>query len=85
MLKFGFTVRFLSRLLSSVMAVSACTKSLRHVWEGPCWEGMWLLDPRDVFGMRSVWTVPKMYGPYGELFFFIRKEEPTIYEKVVGF
>ena len=30
------------------------TWSLRKVWEGPCWEGLWpRLDSRDVLGMRT--------------------------------
>ena len=28
---------------------------------------------------------PKKYGPYGKLFFFLTKKEPTTSEKVVGF
>ena len=46
------------------------------------------MDAWDVVGLHttaSVWNVPKKYGPYGELCFFLIKEEPTIYEKVVGF
>ena len=71
------------------MAVSAaCAKSLQKVWGGSSWEGVWpFLDPWDVVGLRttaSVWNVPKEYGPYSELFFFLIKKEPTICEKVVG-
>ena len=54
------------------MAVSAACA------EGSSWEGMWpFLDPWDVVGLRttaSVWNVPKEYGPYSELFFFLFEE-----------
>ena len=68
---------------------------MRSVWPAPgarqkCGEGFagrgcGVLDAWDVVGLRSTasfWNVPKKYGQYGDLFFFMKKE-PTIHEKVV--
>ena len=41
-----------------------------------------------VVGLRTsagVWNVPKKYGPYGELFFFLMKKEPFVPTKAVEF
>ena len=58
----------------------AGAKFLRKMWEGPYWEEVWpFLDPWDVVGLRttfSVWNVLGKYGPHGELFFFLIKKEP---------
>ena len=59
-------------------------RSLRQVWEGPCWEGMWpFLEPWDALEMRATasrWNVPGQYRPHGELFFM--KKEPVTYVNV---
>ena len=50
--------------------------------------GRAFLDPGDVLGMRktaSRWNISGEYGPYGELFFFLTKEAPTISGEVVDF
>ena len=31
------------------------------------------------------WNVPKMYGPHGELFFFLLKKEPMVLSELVEF
>ena len=31
------------------------------------------------------WNVPGRYGPYGELFFFLLKKEPTVFSELVRF
>ena len=68
---------------------AACAKSLQKVFEGPCREGMWpFLDAWDVVFLRtaaSVWNVAKKYGPYGELFFFLIKNEPVFDREAVDF
>ena len=58
--------------------------SVQKVWEGSCWEGMWLvLDPLDVVGLRttgSIWNVPKKCGPHGQLLFFFK---PVVLREMV--
>ena len=68
-----------------MMAVSAvCGRSLQKVWEGLCGKGLWpFVDPWDVVGLRttaSIWNVPKKYGPHGELFFLLQKEQVVLRE-----
>ena len=64
-------------------------KILQKMWEGPYWEGVWpYLDPWDVVGLRttsSVWNVLGKYGPHGELFFFLIKNEPFALTKALAF
>ena len=68
-----------SLVFAMAFSIAAATK-LQKMWEGPCWEGIWLfLDPWDVVGLRtssSVRNVPGRYGPHGELIFFLIKKEP---------
>ena len=48
------------------------------MWERLFWKGVWLFcDPSDCVRLRTVsthWSVPRKYGPLGELFFPIKKE-----------
>ena len=89
MLTFGFTDRRRRGLSFSVAVSVAGAEILQKMWEGPCWEGVWpFLDPWDVVGLRtaaSVWNVPGMYGPHGELFFFVIKKDPFALTRTVEF
>ena len=71
------------------MANLVGAKTLQKMWEGPHWEGVWpFLDPWDVVGLHrtaSVWKVPGKYGPHGELFLLLIKEELYVLTKVVEF
>ena len=64
-------------------------KILQKMWEGRYCEGVWLyLDPWDVVRLRTpscFWNVPRKYGPYGELFFFLIKKEPFTLTEAVQF
>ena len=56
----------------------------------PLWEEvLWLfLNARDSVRLRTAstqWNVPGRYGPYGELFFFLLKEEPMVLSELVRF
>ena len=55
------------------------TNILQKMWEGPFWEGVWpCLDAWDSVRLRTAstcWNVSGMYGPHGELFFFLIKKE----------
>ena len=56
----------------------------------PLWEEVfWLfLDALDSVRLRTAstqWNVPGRYGPCGELFFFLLKEEPMVLSELVRF
>ena len=57
------------------------------MWGTPLWEGIWpYLDPWDSVRLRTAsthWNVPGKYGPHGELFFFLLKNEPTVISELV--
>ena len=54
---------------------------LQSLWEKPMWEGVWpCLDPMDSVCLRTAsmaWNVPGKYGPHGDLFFFLIRNEPA--------
>ena len=50
------------------------------LWEEVLWP---FLDAWD--SVRQRWSVPGRYGPYGELFFFLLKKEPTVLSELVRF
>ena len=58
------------------------------MWKRPLWEGVCLyLDPRDSVRLRTAsthWSVPRMCGPHGELFFLLKKE-PMVLSELVEF
>ena len=58
-------------------------KILQKMWEGSCWEGVWLLV--GLLTTASVWNVPGKYGPHGELFFFLIEREPLAVTRAVDF
>ena len=64
-------------------------KTLQKIWEGCCWEGVWIfLNPWDVEVLgttTSVWNVLGKYGSHGELFFFFMKKEPFVLTTAVEF
>ena len=63
-------------------------KIVQKMREGTYWEGVWpFLEPWDVEGLRTtsgVWNVLGKYGPYGELFFFLRRS-PLLLQSVEFF
>ena len=78
-LAFGFSGYRCQRWSSQWLSGPAGSKILQTMWEGPFSVGVWnSLDPWDVVGLRptaSVWNIPRKYGPFGELLFFLIKKE----------
>ena len=57
------------------------------VWQRSFWKGVWsCMDACDCVRLRTApshWNVPQQYGPHGELFFFLLKENPMVVNDMV--
>ena len=87
MLKFGFTFRFFVGVLRDGGQCCLRNESAESVGRVFLGRDVDFSGSVEVVGLRttaSVWNVPKEYGPYSELFFFLFNEQPTTCEKVVG-
>ena len=54
-----------------------------QLWEEVLWP---FLDAWDSVRLRTTstqWNVPRRYGPYGELFFFLMEKEPMVLRELV--
>ena len=80
---------FSSELLSSLDGGQCCLCKESAESVGRALPGMWpFLDAWDVVFLRTaagVWNVAKKYGPYGELFFFLKRKEPVFDREAVDF
>ena len=55
------------------------------LWEEVLWPFLAAWDSVRLRTTSSQWNVPGRYGPYGELFFFLLKEQPMVLRELVRF